>query len=590
MTPITTKSESQGTPRRRGATVAALDRRGGAWRLVIDRRARGGGFETATLADGDLAGLGERLAKAGVTRLVRVVPACATIAKIEAAPEARGEELAGALGLFAEAALPEDAGLHRRGAGLVGEPTRALAAAWIGRETGAAFEPVELGGVDEVWTTEPAAVLSLSRGEGFALLSWDRENGSVFALRTAGERPVSRCVKLDGRDESAWRRGLAAAAASVGIETPVEIARGLASDTARFGSAGVAESVAAGEFGVAIGAVLVETGDFGPSLAGMRRSSEDRREGTLARGARWISVPGRAAAVIAAGLAVCMLAPMGFAWARMKVVESKLEAIGPARDEREALRREAALYRQMEQSRWPMTKLLADVSNATPVGVVVESLTIEKDGSSGVMMKGRADNAEQVTALQKNLGESGVLGGVQMTSVEADGSGVSFSLSAKVVSARSASKVKDDFAKRTLQDRIYDVSGAILAGAVPTEAPAVVSEDEEDGNSVAASGNGGGGSGGGGNGGTVTPRPRSGEGTRSGESATSGETNKASKPLEVPPPLTDEQINAMDKSTATKEWALRRAAAQRKETSTDDRARLEAEVKKLEPKWKGGGS
>jgi hypothetical protein len=178
-----------------------------------------------------------------------------------------------------------------------------------------------------------------------------------------------------------------------------------------------------------------------------------------------------------------------------------------------------------------------------------------------------------------------VIGAVLRPGVEADGSGVSFSLSAKVVSARSASKVKEDFAKRTLQDRIYDVSGAILAGAVPTEAPAAASEDEESGESVAVSGNGGGG-----NGGTVTSRPRSGEGTRSGESATSGETNKASKPLEIPPPLTDEQINAMDKSTATKEWAMRRAAAQRKETSTDDRARLEAEVKKLEPKWKGGGS
>jgi len=275
------------------------------------------------------------------------------------------------------------------------------------------------------------------------------------------------------------------------------------------------------------------------------------------------------------------------AWVRLKVAESKLTSIGGAKEEREALTKDAALYKQLEQSRWPMTKLFADVSNATPVGVVVESLSLERDGSQGVLMKGRADTPEVLSTLQKNLAMTGVVSAVQVTSVEADGNGVSFSLQARVTSPRSASRVADDFGKRTLQERIYAGGSAPIAGAVPSEAvkPETMAMDEHEDpveKPAGASDTG--------QSGTGSRTTRLNGGARRGETATSGETNKATKPLDVPPPLTDEQIAAMDKGTATKEWAARRAAFQRVSTSPDDKARLEAEVKKLEPKWKGTGS
>jgi hypothetical protein len=57
-----------------------------------------------------------------------------------------------------------------------------------------------------------------------------------------------------------------------------------------------------------------------------------------------------------------------------------------------------------------------------------------------------------------------------------------------------------------------------------------------------------------------------------------------------PPPLTQAELDAMDKSAAVKAWAERRSAAQRDSTPPEDKARLEEEVKKLEAKWKGGAS
>jgi hypothetical protein len=202
-------------------------------------------------------------------------------------------------------------------------------------------------------------------------------------------------------------------------------------------------------------------------------------------------------------------------------------------------------------------------------------------------MKGRADTPEVLSTLQKNLAGSGVVSAVQVTSVEADGNGVSFSLQARVTSPRSASRLTDDYGKSTLQDRIYAGGSSPIAGAVPSEAAkpdAMAMDDKDDPVEKSAGADDGGGDG------TGSRTVRLNSGARRGETATSGETNKATKPLEVPPPLTDEQIAAMDKGTATKEWAARRAAFQRVSTSPDDKARLEAEVKKLEPKWKGTGS
>jgi Tfp pilus assembly protein PilN len=568
--------------------VAALDRRGGAWRLVIDRRARAGGFETVTLGDADLATLADRLAKAGVTRLVRVAPACECLAKIDATPDAAGEELVAAMDLLGEAGLPEDVPAHRRAVGFVGSPSRVLVTAWMRRE---AISPkLTIPGIEEYWITEPAALLSLAKGEGFSLLSWDRDLGSILAVKTAGERPLVRCIRADGNDTAAWSKALAAAAKSVGTESvaSADSVRGVMTDTATLGATGISETAAAGEFGIAMGAVLVAAGDDARSaLATLRSGSENGREPVMLRAARWISVPKRAVLAGAVSLGLCALAPMGMAWARLKVAESKLASIGGAKDEREALTKDAALYKQLEQSRWPMTKLLADVSNATPVGVVMESLSLERDGSQGVLMKGRADTPEVLSTLQKNLAGSGVVSAVQVTSVEADGNGVSFSLQARVTSPRSASRLTDDYGKSTLQDRIYAGGSSPIAGAVPSEAAkpdAMAMDDKDDPVEKSAGADDGGGDG------TGSRTVRLNSGARRGETATSGETNKATKPLEVPPPLTDEQIAAMDKGTATKEWAARRAAFQRVSTSPDDKARLEAEVKKLEPKWKGTGS
>ena len=94
-------------------------------------------------------------------------------------------------------------------------------------------------------------------------------------------------------------------------------------------------------------------------------------------------------------------------------------------------------------------------------------------------------------------------------------------------------------------------------------------------------GNGGGGRRGGGSSRTLR-----------GEAASSGETTKAPAPkaFEVPPPITDAAIAALDKDGAMKQWTTRRLAAQNSATPPEDKSRLEDEVKKLEAKWKGGGS
>lgn len=592
-----------------GAALAALDRRAGQWRLAVARP--GGSVERDTLQEADLVNLGERLARAGVARLVRVAPACECLAKLEAAPEAQGEELAAAVALVADAALPEDVPAHRRAAGLVGgegADARVLAAAWLAREN-APGPRIKLDGIEEVWVAEPAAHLAFATAETGAILAWDRELGSVFAASLDAAKPRARCIRLDGADEAAWARSLAAAADSVGLrdarpgDKPADLAQGLVSRGPLFtgGWAAVPAQALAGEFGPVLGALRLASIDS--PLVGMRRTADDGREPAPVRAARWVSAPRRASLLIAAGLAVCLLAPMTFAWARYAVVKAKLDSIGAAADARDSLKKEAALYRQMDLSRWPMTKLLADVANATPIHVVIESISLEHEGNQGLMLKGRADSAEILSTLQKNLNQTGILSSVQVSSVAADGSGVTFTLQAKVVSAKTPSKVLEDFGKKNLATRLY-VDGAASpstalahhedGGDLPAGDEDMTDPPSGEREASAPSAGDGGGRSNGGNRGNNGGGSRRGGSPRTlrGESATSGETTKAPAPkaFEVPPPITDAAIAALDKDGAMKQWTTRRLAAQNSATPPEDKSRLEDEVKKLEAKWKGGGS
>lgn len=571
------RTTSTTTPAKGLQHVAALWERGGVVRVVVV--APGAtpslveAFESANLKQAR-----DRLAAGKIGRVVRIASGGSCVAKIEKLPEASGPELDAAIDLLAEAVLPEDAPKHRRAAARVETPAgpAVLATAWHGPA------PEEIEGLDERWMAEPAAMMLSFGAESSISLSPDRASGSLAVVAAGAAKTVIRCTRLDPAASERWDAAAGAAAAAAGVATtPMpatdEVATSASGDGLREMLAGVPRD--RGWLSkYAIPAAAAAHLAAGGRLAAMTGGEGAGHEPAVLRLATWLSSPGNAVTLLAASVAVMLLAPPLLAGARAGILHLRSGDYREAQTQRAELSKQAGLYQQLEQTRWPMTKLWADVSNATPQNVVIEAMTIEREGTRGLTLRGRADSSADLVLLQKNLNNTGVFANVQIGQSETTGASTSFTLQAAVIGPTVASRKIDDFAKETLQQRLYK------NGARPTTRTAAPepSDDEgmDDATPVRAEGESDRGRSvpsGGGVAGEQT-RPAETRGTRAGE---------------APAPLTDEQIKAMDRTAATREWASRLSAS-RNAKDPADKARLTEEAAKLRARMNelnsGGGS
>jgi|GEM_PF-6953973 len=566
--------------RRRAHRVAALAQSPQGWRLVVvDRGTPPKLVESRTLADADLDSLAAVLRTLKVGLFVRVVPAGECIARVSAAPDCPPSDLPAALAVIAATDLPEDLPEHRKAVGVLGFASGpcTVALGWGGEPRVIATD------ADQVFVPEPAAALALA-GKAPIGFAADRKSGSAFVFASGPGGSHLRCTKLDTRDErfaDGLRRAVEAAASAASVSPP-------ATDPAAAVSAGFtailspsalsqhASRVCSGlrsdedwiaQFAVAVGAAVLALSHepSTESFASLRANPGDGPRSRFIRAINWLSVPRHAAAVIAIGLGVTLVVPMASAYARLKIVESKSNAMGDAEKRRRDLSRDAALYRQLSKTRWPVTKLLSDLSRAAPKGVTIDQLTLEQEGSGGITIRGKAENADVLTSLQTNLDNTGILASVAVADIKNSASSVEFTIVAKVRDPLVASSVKEDFASKTLQARMYPDGGGteeIEASAppVPGDLATDTAEGENSPSNDSARGNGR---------------------TLRGENARPTDSTKSAKD-EIPVPISDAEIAALDKSKATLEWAKRRAASQKSTTDPSTKARLEEEVKKLE--------
>jgi len=557
--------------------VAALWERGGVVRVVVV--APGAtpslveAFESANLKQAR-----DRLAAGKISRVVRIASGGSCVAKIEKLPEASGPELDAAIDLLAEAVLPEDAPKHRRAAARVETPAgpAVLATAWHGPA------PEEIEGLDERWMAEPAAMMLSFGAESSISLSPDRTSGSLVVVAAGAGKTVIRCTRLDPAASERWDAAAGAAAAAAGVATtPMpatdEVATSASGEGLREMLAGVPRD--RGWLSkYAIPAAAAAHLAAGGRLSAMTGGEGAGREPAVLRLATWLSSPGNAMTLLAASLAVMLLAPPLLAGARAGILHLRSGDYREAQTQRAELSKQAGLYQQLEQTRWPMTKLWADISNATPQNVVIEAMTIEREGTRGLTLRGRADSSADLVLLQKNLNNTGVFANVQIGQSETTGASTSFTLQAAVIGPTVASRKIDDFAKETLQQRLYK------NGARPTTRTAAPEPPDDEGMDDA------------------TPARAEGESDRgrtvpsgggvAGEQTRPAETRGA-RAGEAPAPLTDEQIKAMDRTAATREWASRLSAS-RNAKDPADKARLTEEAAKLRARMNelnsGGGS
>lgn len=545
------------------------ERPGGAWSLAV---LRGSAVEVREGAAGELSGA---LAAAKADVIVRIAPAAQTVARAATLPETPNAELAGAAELIAEAELPEALPAHRRCGAVFGEPRGdgqrgVLCTGWMEDASDDALTTLPGDVVaEERWTTVPAALaaLCMDRGSACVMEARSGEDVGVQVAVAVGVGVVAARVTFEEASpvEAWWSAGqelVRSAASACEVEPPP--ARQGASTSGILLSQEATSALARRVTGVRDDARWIDTHGLaiGAALLGAERRPERGIAANLGRrapkvivpwperAAAWISRPSSAAMVIGASVIVLLLAPLGIASARLSMLDARTERLESQRETREALDRQEALYAQLQRSRWPMTKLLSDLSGATPVGVQITQLRLSPE--QGVTILATATSADQVNAFQAALNGTRIFQRVRVNRVESRGEGVEFDLSADVVQPHLAFKATEDFAATPLAVRLYGEGASNTAVAAP--AP---------------------------RGGRATRAASSSPASGDGGSRRPGGDEGAGQAAEPPAALTDEQINAMDRATAMREWTQRRVFSQRRGLDAATRDRLNQEVEKL---------
>ncbi|MCE7973610.1 MAG: hypothetical protein DYG92_04685 [Leptolyngbya sp. PLA1] len=527
----------------------------------------------------------------GVTRVVRVTPLRETICRVTTLPLAgtadNDDQTAGAVSLLGEAELPAVAPAHRRGSGVVGLPMadgarHVLVTAW----TGAARDP--LGDIDEVWATPVAALAALWAGKGEQAVYVGEREGGVAVLVQSPSRLVARVVPTEvgpaaGEEAEQVLRETCAAAEA---EEPGRLPGGRAlvlSDAARAGLRakvrGVRDEVAwMDAHGLALGAALLalEPRRSVSALAALRSVPPREKLSIPARIGTALTNP--RTAWLTAGAAVVLLlgAPIALAAGRAAILGARVREIESRVGGQKELEDRAALYQQLEGSRWPLTKLLNDLSTLAPVGVTVSSMRV--NAGQDVNLRGTAKSQELVTRFGAALVDSKVFSKSTINRTEFKDGGVDFDMTLQVgqpfarvpVSKDPDAAKNTDYAALPLARRLYG-EGASNDSVASADRP---SRSRRGG---ATSGSPG--------------------GSASG-SPTAAATERRPSPSEVvPPPVSDADIAKMDRATAMSEWVKRKTYPQKNpKLDAVTKQRLEEEWPKIKARFdqlkstEGGGS
>jgi len=266
---------------------------------------------------------------------------------------------------------------------------------------------------------------------------------------------------------------------------------------------------------------------------------------------------------VASASAAILLLPLGLAWATVAVLDAKVAALHAQEGSREELARAAALHEVLRKSRWPMTKLLADIAGALPVGVRVESIRLAPD--QGLGLEGTADSADGAITLQQNLNKSGIFSDVRIARADTGAGGtVTFEISAAVVSPTLNAPPIEDFASKPLAVRLYGEGASNTNWSADSDKTASSRPGRPERPARPEGDNGKSDDGKAGDGPSAPSRP-SGAGSD-----------------DIPEALTDDQIKAMDFNGAMKAWAARKKAlSTQKSLDQPTKDRLTSEVDRL---------
>ncbi len=412
--------------------ATAVHRRGRTWFMVTVARTDSGSKLIDARTAETASELAEALKSQSPDRIVCVLPGGSAVARTLTIPVMEVDDpqiLQQAIMLQAEAALPAGVGDYRRAASLLpwsdsrGERL-ALAVAW----PGPAPEPmVADDDLDPAFAPAAAALfefLSRNGNVGYAGYA-DRDSGSVELAIRRNDRTVVRTMRLpggqwSGRVESMIIQSLQNAGVSgdeareigkrCGQQAESSPQSLLLDETLRTTVANQL-GVPAGDagwwrdYGLAAGAALGAVSDR-HTLFDLKAAPPPLPTAPWLRFALWISNPKVAMRVLIASLLLVVLFPPAASAIRQAILSRKAEGLDLVEQQVREAQEQAAFYRLLQRDRWPMTKLMADISGAAPPGIELDTLRLSPDTT--IEIRGSTDTAETLLEFENNLAATAI--------------------------------------------------------------------------------------------------------------------------------------------------------------------------------------
>lgn len=232
-------------------------------------------------------------------------------------------------------------------------------------------------------------------------------------------------------------------------------------------------------FGIATGALLATTDDL-IALTMLQRDLPKVEPGLLESTTSQLSSMRIAIWLMAAAILIVVFAPLAISGIRLGLLKVAHPSLDYMVQQSERQERQYAMYRALQSEAWPMTKLLADVSNSTPEGIKIE--TIRLGHGEPLKISGTAtppagsDAARLVTDMKDQLESMGVFNDVTLRWDDMDTYGPrTFSIDAHVARPLHRPRYEEDrdFGSYTLAERLYGreavaIGKEVLASGAPS--------------------------------------------------------------------------------------------------------------------------
>ena len=236
------------------------------------------------------------------------------------------------------------------------------------------------------------------------------------------------------------------------------------------------------QYGIALGALLAMSDDL-IALTMFQRDLPAIQPSLVEATTEQLSSIRIAAWLMVAAVILLVFAPLAISGIRLGLLKVSHPSLDYMVQQSERQQRQFAMYRALQSEAWPMTKLLADISNSTPEGIKIE--TIRLGHGEPLKISGTAtppagtDAARLVTDMKDQLESMGIFDDVTLRWDDMDTYGPrTFSIDARVARPLYRPRYEEarDFGTYTLAERLYGKEAvaageSVLASGDPSYTP-----------------------------------------------------------------------------------------------------------------------